>query len=313
MPAAGPGSSAGWPFWAGTSDERIDEALRLAGLGPGERLVDLGCGDGRVLLRAAEGFGAEVHGVELDPRLADIARDVLAAAGVDGTVTEADFDAVPIEADVVFAYLSPATLQRLRPRLAALPSSTRVVTTGYAVPGWLPNDLGDRVYLYRLPPGEQPVDRRGRGWVSAGALVSVTPGAPALVAVKLQTDGGPLAVSVTGTGLEGWLTTRPGADDVAPGEPVVVDLRFEPVPAGVEAAGTLEVDGAGPFRLFAVADPGDPGIWGLSESGCDLVADAVAQGRLAAMVDQARGSEGARSVSSAPRPAGRPPPVAGRS
>src|SRR5438045_300068 len=82
---------------------------------------------------------------------------------------------------------------------------------------------------------EQPVDRRQRGWVSAGALVSVTPGAPALVAVNLQPDGGPVTVSVTGPTLDGWLTTRPGADDVAPGEPLVVDLRFEPASEGREA------------------------------------------------------------------------------
>ena len=45
---------------------------------------------------------------------------------------EADFELVPLEADVVFAFLSPATLQRLRPRLAALPANSRVVTTGAA-------------------------------------------------------------------------------------------------------------------------------------------------------------------------------------
>ena len=284
----GSGAGGGWPFWAATSDERIDEALRLAELRPGERLVDLGCGDGRVLLRAAEAYGATVSGVELDPGLAATAREQLKAAGVDGTVLEADFETVPIEADVVFAYLSPATLQRLRARLAALPSRSRVVTTGYPVPGWLPNGLGERVYLYRLPPDEQPVDRHLRGWVSAGALVSVTPNAPALVAVKLQPDGGPLSVSVTGDGLDGWLTTKPGADDVAPGESVVVDLRFEPAEEGMEASGTLEVSGAGPFRLFVVADRGEPGIWGLSEPGCDLVADRMAQGRSASVLDEAR-------------------------
>lgn len=284
----GSSSSVGWPFWAGTSDERVDEALRLAALRPGERLLDLGSGDGRVLLRAAEVFGAEVSGVELDPDLAATARRRLAEAGVDGTVLEADFERVPIEADVVFAFLSPATLQRLRPRLADLPSHVRIVTTGYPVPGWLPQDLGDRVYLYRLPPDEQPVDRRLRGWVSAGALVSVTPHAPALVAVKLQTGGGPVALGVTGPGLDGWLTTRAGADDVAPGEPVVVDLRFEPAPDGMEASGTLEVEGAGSFRLFAVADAGEPGIWGLSGPGCDLVANAMASGELASVLGEAR-------------------------
>ena len=282
------GSAVGWPFWAGTSDERVDEALRLAGLRPGERLVDLGCGDGRVLLRAAEAYGARVVGVECDPGLAATARQRLAAAGIGGTVLEANFEVVPIEADVVFAFLSPATLQRLRPRLGSLPSPARIVTAGYPVPGWLPTGLGDRIYLYRLPPDEQSVDRSLRGWVSAGALVSVTPGAPALVAVKLQCGGGPVTVSVTGSGLDGWMTTRAGADDVAAGESLVVDLRFEPVPEGLEASGTLEVGEAGPFRLFAVADGGEPGIWGLSESGCDLVADRMAQGQVRSVLHEAR-------------------------
>jgi SAM-dependent methyltransferase len=279
---------AGWPFWAATADRRIDDALRLAGLRPGERLVDLGCGDGRVLLRAAEGFGAQVTGVELDHDLAAVAREVLAAAGVDGTVVEADFESVPIDADVVFAFLSPATLQRLRSRLAALPPTSRVVTTGYALPGWLPNDLADGVFLYRLPPEELPVDRSRREWVTAGALVSVSPDAPALVAVRVQPPGGPLTVEVSGDELYGWLTIRTGADEAPPGEPVVVDLRFGPAPEGREASGTLAVEGVGPFRLFVVADAGEPGIWGLSQSGCDLVAERMAQGRLASVLDRAR-------------------------
>jgi hypothetical protein len=241
-----------------------------------------------VLLRAAEGYGADVAGVELDSGLAAIARDVLAGAGVEGTVLEADFQSVPIEADVVFAFLSPATLQRLRPRLAGLPPTSRVVTTGYPVPGWLPNGLAERVFLYRLPPDEQPVDRRLRGWVSAGALVSVAPRAPALMAVKLQPHGGPLTFSVTGDRLDGWLTIRAGADEAAPGEPVVVDLRFEPAPEGTEASGALHVDGLGPFRLFVVADTGEPGIWGLSESGCDLVAERMGQGQVASVLHKAR-------------------------
>jgi len=277
-----------WPFWAATSDRRIDGALRLAGLRRGERLVDLGCGDGRVLLRAAEDYGAEVTGVELDPDLAAVARDVLAAAGVDGLVVEADFESVPIDADVVFAFLSPATLQRLRSRLAALPPTSRVVTAGYPVPGWLPNDLGERVFLYRLPPEEQPVDRQRRGWVTPGALVSVTPDAPALVAVKVQPPGGPLTVAVEGDGLDGWLTTRSGADEAVPGEPVVVDLRFDPAAAGREASGALVVDGIEPFRLFVVADAGEPGIWGLSGPGCDLAAERMAAGRLVSVLERAR-------------------------
>jgi hypothetical protein len=108
------------------------------------------------------------------------------------------------------------------------------------------------------------------------------------VAVSLRSGGGPVTVAVTGSGLDGWLTTRAGADDAAEGEPVVVDLRFEPAPEGRDASGTLEVQGVGSFRLFVVADGGEPGIWGLSESGCELVADRMAQGRVTSVLHAAR-------------------------
>src|SRR3954471_3190538 len=102
----------GWPFWAATSDERIDRAFDLARLEPGEHLIDLGCGDGRVLLRAAVLREAKVTGVELDGALAASARQLLADHHAAGDVLETDFSSgdVPLEdADVVFAYLSPAT------------------------------------------------------------------------------------------------------------------------------------------------------------------------------------------------------------
>lgn len=82
--------------------------------------------------------------------------------------------------------------------------------------------------------------------------------------------------------------TRTGADEAVAGEPVVVDLRFEPASEGTEASGTLEAGGVGTFRLFAVADAGEPGIWGLSDSGCDLAAARMAEGRLPAVLGEAR-------------------------
>ena len=106
---------------------------------------------------------------------------------------------------------------------------------------------------------------------------------------------------MTGAGLQGWMTIRPGTDVAEPGESVVVDLRFEPAAEGMTAAGTLEVDGAGIFRLFAVADPGEPGIFGLSESGCDLVADRMARGEVTSVLDEARRRTGLREFT------GRPP------
>ncbi|MGH9040344.1 MAG: class I SAM-dependent methyltransferase [Acidimicrobiia bacterium] len=279
----------------------MDRALALAGLQKGEHLLDLGCGDGRVLVRAATVHGAVVTGVELDPALAASARDLLRAHGVEGMIVETDFDAGDfdtgdldtgdLDADVVFAYLSPATLQRLRARLGAGRAGTRLVTTGYPVPGWEADEADDRCHLYRLPATETPVDRAARGWASAGVLVSVRPDAPSLVAVKLHHRGGPVAVSVSGETLSPWLAVRAGADTAAPGDEVIVDLRFDPRPAGTLAAGTLDVSGEAPLAVFAAVDDGDPGLWGLSASGCDVISRALAAGNAPAVLAQARGEQ----------------------
>src|SRR2546426_506788 len=170
----------GWPFWAATSDERIDRALSLAAVREGERLLDLGCGDGRVLLRAATVHGAAVAGGGLDPALAAAGPGPLAAPRVGGARLGGGLATRAIHADVVFAYLSPATLQRLRPHLAASQAGTRLVTTGYPVPGWEADEAGERCYLYRLPATEVDVDRESRGWASAGVLVSLRPDTPSL-------------------------------------------------------------------------------------------------------------------------------------
>lgn len=283
----------GWPFWAATSDDRIDRAFDLARLEPGEHLVDLGCGDGRVLLRAAVLREARVTGVELDPELAAAARQLLADHEAEGEVLEADFADVALDdADVVFAYLSPATLQRLRARLAGLRPGVRIVTTGYAVPGWDPVEAGGRCYLYRLPVERSDVDRRRRGWDGGGVLMSLRPDAPSLVAVKLHHPGGAVQVT-TGGGVDAEaLAVRAGADHAEPGDEVVVDLRFGPQPAGTLLATTLDAGPAvgAPFQVFAVVDEGEPGVWGLSVEGCDAVGAALGRGDVAAMLDDARGA-----------------------
>lgn len=285
---------AGWPFWAATSDERIELAFDLAELSPGEHLIDLGCGDGRVLLRAAAFREARVTGVELDPDLAAKARGLLDEHGVEGTIIQADFSTVDLaDADVVFAYLSPATLQRLEAHLAAnLHDDARLVTTGYAVPGWEPDGRSERCYLYRQPLTPRAVDRTKRGWDGAGVLIALPADTQTLVGVKVHAEAGPLAVRIADGALAEVAAVRTGSDEPDAGDEIVVDLRFEPRPFGTRVAGALELVGRDepPFQVFAVVDGGASGVWGLSPGGCDAVGTAFATGDLGATLAEARAS-----------------------
>ncbi|MBW3557126.1 MAG: methyltransferase domain-containing protein [Actinobacteria bacterium] len=280
----------GWPFWAATTEDRIDRALELADLTAGEHFIDLGCGDGRVLLRAAQQRQATVTGVELDADLAATARALLEENGIDGTVVEADFAEAPLDADVVFAYLSPATLQRLSPRLHGLAAGTRVITTGYAVPGWVATATADGCYLYRLPVAMQEVERDHRGWPTAGLLISLRPDHSTLVATKLHHPGGRVDIKVTGA-LADVAAVRAGADEAEAGAEVVVDLRFDPLPEGTFVGGAVDL-GTGAagasLRVFAVVDPGQPGVWGLNEPGCQDVAAAAGEDRMEPVLAAAR-------------------------
>src|SRR5687768_4519465 len=89
VPAMNEDEVEGWPFWAPSDEASVEAALDLAAVGPGDRVADLGCGDGHVLVRATQ-RGAKVVGVETDAELAQQARDALAAAGADGEVIEGD-------------------------------------------------------------------------------------------------------------------------------------------------------------------------------------------------------------------------------
>jgi Methyltransferase domain len=256
--------TAGWPFWTPTPHERIEQALDLAQLRTGERFVDLGCGDGRVLLAAAN-RGAVVTGVELDADLAGKARRLLALAQVPGAVVEEDFAAYDLAADVVFAFLSPATLQRLVPRLQQLAPDARVVTTGFGVPGWEPEQVADRCFLYRIPPRTSPA-ADAHGWASAGVVVGLRAGKPSLVSVQLHHPSGRVVVHAD-EALARAVKLLPGADMLASPGTVVVDLRWAGLPAGTVVTGEIECAGVGSLAVFAVFTDGDIGIWGLADHG----------------------------------------------
>jgi SAM-dependent methyltransferase len=144
-----------------TAPQVVDAMLRLAGVGPGDVVYDLGCGDGRIVIAAAK-LGARAVGVDLDPERVREARANARAAGVEGRVEfrEGDlFEADLRPATVVMLYLWPEVNLRLRPKLLAeLRPGTRVVSHAHAMGDWEPRQTavvgGARILLWTIPERE---------------------------------------------------------------------------------------------------------------------------------------------------------------
>lgn len=245
----------------------MQAALDLAGVGPGTRLVDLGCGDGQVLLAAAE-RGATVAGIEADPSLAQEAAGHLADAGVEAVVTTGDLldPGLVLDADVYFTYLAPATLQRLVPRLAT-DTGARLVTVDFAVPHLVPDRRADPARLYRLPGRRRTVGTPG--WASAGTLVATVPDCQSLTCLELVHPGGAVDVRATGT-LDEVVSVVTGSDHLDGPAHLAVDLRWEPMTAATLVGGAIRVAGTADHAVFVLAtDTDEEGVWDLSDDGVD--------------------------------------------
>jgi precorrin-6B methylase 2 len=121
-----------------TPKDIVRKMLALAGVRRGETVLDLGAGDGRILIEAARGFGAHAIGVEIDPERVETIRQRLARAGVEAKVVQGDFMDVDVSsADVVTIYLSASVNEKLGPKLKSeLKVGARVVSLDYELPGW---------------------------------------------------------------------------------------------------------------------------------------------------------------------------------
>jgi predicted RNA methylase len=143
----------------------VDKMLEMADLKPGETLYDLGCGDGRILIAAAERYHVKGVGVEISDRLARTAEDNVKAMGLKNQVTILRGDMMKTDlsrADVVTLYLITTANESLRPNLEKfLKKDARVVSYDYPIPGWNAvneektdaSRYGNRhtIYLYRVP------------------------------------------------------------------------------------------------------------------------------------------------------------------
>ncbi len=144
--------------YVATRSAMVDAMLDMADVGPGDYVIDLGTGDGRILIAAAQDRGAGGLGVDLDAALIEDANEEAQSLGLADRVTfrEQDLFETPLkDADVVTMFLLPEVNLRLRPSLLALKPGTRIVSNRFDMGDWRPDAVrrvsGYDAYLWIVP------------------------------------------------------------------------------------------------------------------------------------------------------------------
>jgi len=151
----------------------VDTMLQMAKIGPKDYLIDLGSGDGRIVITAASKFGASGFGVDLDTYLLNLANQNARKAGVTDKVhfvEENLFTTDLSRATVVSTYLLPEMNLKLRPKLMDLKPGTRIVTHDYHLGEWDPDEQRE------LTVPEKKVGEPGISYVFSYMVPARVPG-----------------------------------------------------------------------------------------------------------------------------------------
>ena len=145
-------------MWLPTPDAMVERMLTMAKTTSADIVYDLGAGDGRLPIAAAQKFGAKAVGIEYDRDLAALARRNAERAGVAGKVTIIQGDIFKEDftrATVLTLYLLPDLNQQLRPTILTMKPGTRVVSHAWDMGEWEPDALqrlGDsEAFLWIVP------------------------------------------------------------------------------------------------------------------------------------------------------------------
>jgi len=137
--------------YAATPDSVVEAMLVLASVGPRDFVIDLGSGDGRLVITAARLHGARGLGVDIDAKLVDLANRFATRDGVADRVQFREQDLFETDvraATVVTIYLLPSIMDRVSQKLKAeLQPGTRIVVHDFPLPGW----RVDRVASFEVP------------------------------------------------------------------------------------------------------------------------------------------------------------------
>ena len=128
--------------YVATPDRVVELMLSLARVGPRDTLIDLGSGDGRIVIAAALKHGAHGLGVEIDPKLVALSNERARKEGVAERVRFVEQDLFTTDlsrASVITMYLLPKVNLRLRPKLLQLKPGTRIVSHDWDMGDWKPD------------------------------------------------------------------------------------------------------------------------------------------------------------------------------
>jgi precorrin-6B methylase 2 len=137
----------------------VDAMLAMADVKPNDVLIDLGSGDGRIVITAAKRYGIRATGIEINPELVRESEKTAEAMAVADKVLFVNGDLFGEDlrqASIVTVFLSPGVNLRLRPKLLKeLKPGTRVVTHTFNMGNWKPSKTmemeGKQVYLWIIP------------------------------------------------------------------------------------------------------------------------------------------------------------------
>ena len=153
-------------IWVPSPDDVVERMLTMAQVTPGDFVVDLGAGDGKIAIAAAKKFGARAEGIEYNPDMVKHANENARAAGVAGSgqgkalirhgdIFASDFS----KATVVTMYLLPGLNMKLRPQLLSMRPGTRVTSHSFSMEDWEADEIstldGRRAYFWVVPANVQ--------------------------------------------------------------------------------------------------------------------------------------------------------------
>lgn len=163
--------------WVPTPDDAVNRMLQLAEVQAADRVVDLGSGDGKIVIAAVRNHGARARGLEYNPEMVALSRRLAQQAGV---TEKASFQQADIfvtdfsEATVVTMYLLPQLNLKLRPKLFTMAPGTRVVSHSFDMGDWQPDEQS-RAGVNRLYRWTIPANASGTWAVSSPRLAQAVP------------------------------------------------------------------------------------------------------------------------------------------